>query len=130
MGRKLREHLAALPPARRERVAARRDEMLAHVDALRSLRERLGKPQTFVAEQLGMSQPAVSKMEHQTDMTLSALRAYVEALGGRVDIVVELPGQAPVRLESLADLDGDGETGTTDETVGPDPDAQDGQPRP
>jgi transcriptional regulator with XRE-family HTH domain len=130
MGRKLRDHLAAMPQERRERVAARRDEMLAHVDALRSLRDRLGKPQTFIAEQLGMSQPAVSKMEHQTDMTLSALRAYVEALGGRVDIVVELPGQDPVRLESLADLDGEGETATGEETVGPDPDARTGQPRP
>lgn len=130
MGRKLRDHLAALPQERRERVAERREAMLAHADALRSLRERLGKPQTFIAEQLGMSQPAVSKMEHQTDMTLSALRAYVEALGGRVDVVVELPGQDPVRLESLADLDGDGEMRTSDETADPDLDAPNGQPRP
>ena len=117
MGRKLRDRVAALPPERRQRVEARRDEILAHVDALRDLRERLGKPQRVMAEQLGMSQPAVSKMEHQTDMTLSALRAYVEALGGRVDIVVDLPGHAPVRLESLADLEPDAETGAADETA-------------
>lgn len=40
----------------------------------------------------------------QADMYISTLRDYVEALGGRVDTVVALPGHPPLRLNGLGDL--------------------------
>jgi transcriptional regulator with XRE-family HTH domain len=111
MGRKLRDVLAALPEERRERIARQRDEMLDEIDTLRELRRRAGKPQRAVAQELGISQPAVSKLEHQTDMTLSALESYVGTLGGTVRVVIEMPGHRPVTLRSLRDLEED-EDGT------------------
>ena len=47
---------------------------------------------------------AVSKIEKQTDMYLSTLRSYVEAMGGELDVVVRLPNRAPVRVKSLEDV--------------------------
>ena len=105
MGRKLRDHLVRLSSERRARVERQRGEIVEEIEGLAELRSRLGCPQRALAEQLGMSQPAVSKMEHQTDMTLSALRDYVEALGGTVDIVIQLPDRPPVRLHAISDLD-------------------------
>ena len=37
----------------------------------------------------------------------STLRAYVEALGGRLSLVAEFPNQEPVILSGIAALDGD-----------------------
>ncbi|MFC7738573.1 hypothetical protein ACFQX4_22835 [Roseomonas sp. GCM10028921] len=37
-------------------------------------------------------------------MLLSTLRGYVEALGGRVTLNVQMPGLPPVELEGLGDL--------------------------
>jgi predicted transcriptional regulator len=35
---------------------------------------------------LGVSQPRVSKLEHQVDARVSTLKAYVRALGGELEI--------------------------------------------
>jgi hypothetical protein len=39
-----------------------------------------------LAEALDVSQPNVSRIEHQDDVFLSTLRSYVEALGGRLEV--------------------------------------------
>ncbi|MCI0564220.1 MAG: helix-turn-helix domain-containing protein, partial [Nitrososphaera sp.] len=56
------------------------------------------------AEAMGMTQPAVSKVENEADMLVSTLRKYVEALGGELDIIIRLPHREPIRLGSLSDL--------------------------
>ena len=35
------------------------------------------------------------------DLLLSTLRHYVEALGGRLDLVVQFPDQAPIIIEQI-----------------------------
>ncbi len=42
--------------------------------------------QQVLAEALDVSQPNVSRIEHQDDVFLSTLRSYVEALGGRLEV--------------------------------------------
>ncbi len=42
--------------------------------------------QQVLAEALDVSQPNVSRIEHQDDVFLSNLRSYVEALGGRLEV--------------------------------------------
>jgi DNA-binding Xre family transcriptional regulator len=54
--------------------------------ALRDLRLRRGRTQRDVAEQLGMTQPEVSKLERRADVRASTLRAYVAALGGELHL--------------------------------------------
>ena len=39
-----------------------------------------------------VGQPAVAKLEKRTDMHVSNLRRYVEALGGTLEITARFPG--------------------------------------
>jgi hypothetical protein len=45
----------------------------------------------------------VSKIERQTDMYLSTLRSYVEAVGGELELTVRFPSRPPVRLRNLGE---------------------------
>jgi hypothetical protein len=42
-------------------------------------------------------------MEKRTDVLLSTLRSYIEAMGGRLDLVVQFPDREPVILQGLSD---------------------------
>lgn len=104
MARDLDDILAKLPPKRRAKIEARAREILAEVEGLRRLRRLAARSQVEVARRLGVKQPSISKIERQTDMYLSTLRQYVEASGGRLDLVVRLPDLPPLRLTGLGDL--------------------------
>jgi transcriptional regulator with XRE-family HTH domain len=54
---------------------------------LRNLRLRRGLTQQRVAERMGMTQPEVSKLERRREVTLSTVRAYVAAVGGRLELM-------------------------------------------
>lgn len=54
--------------------------------ALAELREMRGISQSAVAEILATSRPNVSRIEKETDVRLSTLERYVEALGGKLEI--------------------------------------------
>lgn len=104
MGRSLENIMASLPPDHLAEIEARYQETLREIDGLRELRRIAGKAQAEVAAALQIKQPSISKIEHQADMYISTLRDYVEALNGRLDIVVTLPGYPPLRLYGLGDL--------------------------
>jgi hypothetical protein len=104
MGRSVDDVIAELPRGRQERVQARYLELKREVEGLRELRRLAGKAQAEVATTMKIRQPSVSKIEKQADMYLSTLRNYVEAVGGRLDLVVRLPGRAPIHLQRLGDL--------------------------
>jgi len=103
MGRTLDHVIAELPPERRERVDARYRELKQEVEGLRELREIAGKAQLDVAAALHIKQPSVSKIEKQTDMYLSTLRSYIEAIGGKLELVVKLPKRPVIRLRQFGD---------------------------
>jgi len=101
MGRPFSRIVPALPARRRNDnglPGIRQD-----VKALRELRLIAGKAQADVATALRIKQPSVSKVENQTDMHLSTLRAYVEAIGGKLELVVRLPERSVARLYRLSD---------------------------
>lgn len=87
----------------RARATARTKAMLAemHLNELRRAREL---SQQALAERLGTTQPEVSRIESRTDMYLSTLRRFVEAMGGELVIVAEFPDGA-VRISQFAELD-------------------------
>jgi transcriptional regulator with XRE-family HTH domain len=93
-----------LPKQRRERVDARYRELKDEVESLRELRKAAGKAQAEIAATLKIKQPSVSKIEKQTDMYLSTLRSYVEAIGGELDLVVRLPPRRVMRLHRLGEV--------------------------
>jgi transcriptional regulator with XRE-family HTH domain len=104
MGRTLNEMIDALPKQRRERIDARYRELKDEVESLGELRKAAGKAQADIAATLKIKQPSVSKIEKQTDMYLSTLRSYVEAIGGELDLVVRLPAHRAMRLHRLGEV--------------------------
>ena len=102
----LEEVLDSLPPERRAEIDRRYEELLNEVESLKELRSLSKLSQAKMAEALKISQPAVSKIEKQTDMYLSTLRGYVEAMGGEMDIVIRLPNRDPVKVKSLKAMAG------------------------
>ena len=62
------------------------------------------RSQDQIAQGLGVKQPAVLKMERQTDLYLSTLRRFVEAAGGTLELRVTLPGKGVMHLTGLGEL--------------------------
>jgi Helix-turn-helix domain len=54
---------------------------------LRELRTAAGKTQAEVGAALGSDQAEMSKLERRSDMILSTLRRYAEAIGARCEVV-------------------------------------------
>jgi len=104
MGRSLNDIIAALPPAEQEAVDARYRELKQEVEGLRELRRIAGKAQADIASALNIRQPSVSQIERQTDMYLSTLRSYVEAVGGELELTVKLPQRPALRIRHLGDV--------------------------
>ena len=103
MGRNLNQIIAERPPERQERVDTRYKELKQEVEGLRQLRQIAGKAQAEVAAALHIKQPSVSKIEKQTDMYLSTLRSYVEAVGGELELLVKLPQFPTMRIQHLGE---------------------------
>ena len=88
--RKFRNLLEAMPADRRRKIAHRVQETLTSMP-LDELRKARQMTQVKLAEALGVNQGEVSKIEHRTDLYLSTLAEYVEALGGRLEIRAVFP---------------------------------------
>ena len=88
-------------PERRVRLGARKAR-LRKAMALHELRRARAMTQKAVGEILNVNQPAVAKLERRTDMYVSNLRAYVEAMGGRLSIVAEFP-QGSVAITNFSE---------------------------
>ena len=104
LGRTLDEVLAAMPAERQARIKARTAELHAEVEGLKALRKLAARSQEQIAQSLGIKQPAIVKIERQTDLYLSTLRRFVEAAGGTLELRVELPGSGVLRLTGMGEL--------------------------
>jgi transcriptional regulator with XRE-family HTH domain len=94
-----------LPAARRRRIVARAATLIAEEKSLQELRQAHKLTQELMAHVLGVGQDSVSRLEQRSDLLISTLRGYVEALGGRLSLVVESPGEDPVVLSGIAALE-------------------------
>lgn len=104
MARSLNEIISELPTEEQEAIEARYQILKQEVEGLRELRQIAGKAQADIASALHIKQPSVSKIEKQADMYLSTLRSYVEAIGGKLELVVNLPRHPALKLQRLGDL--------------------------
>lgn len=86
MAKKYSELRARMSPEAQARAGERTRQMLADMP-LQELRQALRLSQETLAETLGISQPQVSKIEHRTDLYLSTLRRYIEAMNGQLEVV-------------------------------------------
>jgi predicted transcriptional regulator len=67
------------------------------------LRNARAMTQTRLAEVLSVDQGRISKLEKRTDMYLSTLRSYVEAMGGSLEIRAVFP-EGAVKIDLLNKL--------------------------
>ena len=101
-GRNAFKHLTKdFTPERRARVDARKAELRAAMP-LHELRQARAMTQKAIGEALNVNQPAVAKLERRADMYVSSLRAYIEAMGGKLNIIAEFP-QGDVTITNFAD---------------------------
>lgn len=100
------QKIKELTPARRKRIDARAAQLVAEI-SLRELRRAHKLTQARIAETLGIGQDQVCRLEQRSDLLLSTLRGYVEAMGGRLTIVAEFPHQKPVVLSGIGALETD-----------------------
>ena len=91
MARTLKQMLATEKPEIVVKAQEQAEEMLLNIH-LAELRERVQKTQVDVAQLLDIKQPTVAGMEKPGhDLKLSSLKRYIEAIGGKLRIDVELP---------------------------------------
>ena len=102
MGIALNAKTKKLGAARRRKVEARAAELIAEELSLRDLRQARARTQTSVAKTLGIKQEGVSRLEQRSDLLISTLRGYVEAMGGELHLIAAFPDRPPVHLAGLA----------------------------
>jgi transcriptional regulator with XRE-family HTH domain len=103
MAKKFRDLVADKPASWHAAVEARKRELLAAMP-LHELRRARQLSQEQLAMELGATQPEISKMEHRTDMYVSTLRRFVEAMGGELDIIARFP-DGTIRITQFHALD-------------------------
>jgi DNA-binding XRE family transcriptional regulator len=96
--------LAKLPPVQQAEIAAEAAKLMEEYQTLQELRKSQDLTQERLAKDLGKSQVSIARMEKRSDLLISTVRSYVEAMGGELNLVVRFPGKPPVILDGLGDL--------------------------
>ena len=97
MARTLNQVLATLPAKRRAKIERRASELAT----LKDLRQAVERTQEELAASLGVGQDTISRIERRSDMLLSTLRRYVEAMGGKLELVAEFPDRPRMVIDQL-----------------------------
>ena len=100
----LEQKLNDISPERQEKIRVRTRELVAREMSLRELRHAVNKTQKTVARTLNMGQDGISRLEKRSDLLLSTLRNYIEAVGGRLTLVAQFPNQEPIAIGGLGEI--------------------------
>ncbi len=79
-------------------------EMITHAESLAQVRAALMKTQDEVARILNIKQNAIAQLEKRSDLLISTLRKYVEAMGGELAVAVRMESGNVIMLDSLSSL--------------------------
>jgi len=104
MARTMNDFIASLPKDRQKRIRKRSKELVEEYMALQEIRKARKLTQKDVAKKLKISQDGVSRLEQRSDVMLSTLRKYVEAMGGSLNLVAQFPDRPPVEITGFADV--------------------------
>ena len=105
MARNVNHIIRALPASRRRKIEKRANQLIAEEMTLQELRRARELTQVRMAKSLGVAQKQISEIEKRTDMHISTLRRSIEAMGGKLSLVVEFPDRDPVVLTGISALD-------------------------
>jgi transcriptional regulator with XRE-family HTH domain len=72
---------------------------------LHELRQAMQMSQDQLARELHVKQANVSKIERRTDMYISTLRSYVQAMGGDLEIIARF-SHGSVKIDQFEEMKG------------------------
>jgi DNA-binding XRE family transcriptional regulator len=88
--KKFRDLVARMPVESRERSEALTRQLLEDMP-LQALRRALTLTQDQLAESTGLTQSGIAQIEQRSDVFVSTLRRYIEAMGGELIITARFP---------------------------------------
>lgn len=94
----LKNYLKKLPATRQKKIIKRAGELISQEMTLRDIRKTLELTQADVSSKLGMNQEVISRLERRSDLLLSTLISYIEAMGGRLNLTASFPNRPPIQL--------------------------------
>ncbi len=97
--RNFRQLVESLPPKRQEKLEKRFAESMGSMP-LDEIRRAQEMTQLQLGDALGVHQSEVSKIEHRSDICISTLVEYVEALGGHLELRAVFPDRS-VRISQF-----------------------------
>jgi transcriptional regulator with XRE-family HTH domain len=83
--------------------AQEKSEILGAEMALADLRRAMHLSQEELAATLHINQASVAKMEKRTDMYVSSLRRFIEAMGGELDITARFPDRS-IKIDQFTSI--------------------------
>ena len=92
-----------MSPQAQNAAATKTQKMLQEMP-LQELRQAHQMSQERLAQLLTTKQANISRMERRTDMYISTLRSYIEAMGGKLDIVARFPN-GEVHINQFKEID-------------------------
>jgi len=97
MAKNFKELQSKMPLESRVRSEEGVKKMISEM-GLAELREAMNLTQESLAEALHVRQASVSKVERRSDMYISTLRKIIEAMGGELQIIANMPnGRVQIR---------------------------------
>ena len=103
MARTMDDFIATLPKERQKRIKKRSKELVEEYMALQELRKAMNLTQKELAKNLNISQDGVSRLEKRSDVMLSTLRKYIEAMGGKLNLIAQFPNRPPVEITGFSE---------------------------
>lgn len=103
MAKKFKDLRKAMSPEAQARAHEKAMVMKAELP-LAELRQARYFSQEQLAAVLDVKQPAIAKLEKKTDMYISSLRRFIEAMGGQLEINAHFP-EGDVKINQFEDLE-------------------------
>ncbi|MBF0139141.1 MAG: helix-turn-helix domain-containing protein [Magnetococcales bacterium] len=97
----LNDLINKLPLDQQQEIEVQATQLINQEMTLRDLRKAYGFTQKHIAEALHISQDGVSRMERRSDLFISTMSSYVEAMGGKLHLVAEFPNRNPVVISAI-----------------------------
>jgi predicted XRE-type DNA-binding protein len=102
MAKPFRKLMEQMPAESQERIAKKAAELMAEMP-LYELRQARLLSQEQLANLLHIKQPNISKLEKKTDMYISTLRSFINAMGGELEIIAKFP-DGEVKITNFQNL--------------------------
>ncbi len=104
MASTLKAKLSSLPKSRQNKIKQRAAELIAEEATLSELRKALELTQVELSQRLNINQEAVSRLEKRSDLLLSTLQNYIQAMGGELTITASFPNNHLVKITGFHSL--------------------------